>query len=96
MSDLLARVGMLDAKSASTPMASDTHLSLYAGEPLSDPTAYRKIVGALQYCTITRPDLSFAVNKVCQYMHAPTTSHWAAVKRILRYICNTHKFLIYS
>jgi histone deacetylase 1/2 len=35
---------------------------------------------------MTRPDISFAVNKVCQYLHAPTVLHWTAVKRILRYL----------
>ena len=89
MIDLLTRVEILDVKPASTLVASDTILSLYDGEALHDPTSYRKIVGALQYCTITRPNLSFAVNKVCQYMHTPTTSHWCAVKRILRYIRGT-------
>ena len=50
------------------------------------------MVGALQYLTITRPDISFAVNQVCQFMHQPTTIHWSAVKRILRYLktTNTH------
>ena len=43
-------------------------------------------VGGLQYLTITRPDLSFAVNRVCQYLHAPRDTHWSAVKRILRYV----------
>jgi histone deacetylase 1/2 len=38
---------------------------------------------------MTRPDLSFAVNKVCQYLHAPRCTHWSAVKRILRYIQGT-------
>lgn len=74
MIDMLTWVEMLDAKLASTPMTSYTTLSLYNGEALHDPTSYRKIVGALQHCTITRSDLSFAVYKVCQYMHTPTTS----------------------
>lgn len=86
VTDLLKRVDMMDCKVATTPMASKCSLSLFDGEPLPNPTPYKKIVGALQYCTITRPDLNFAVNKVCQYMHSPTTSHWAAVKCILRYL----------
>jgi hypothetical protein len=51
-----------------------------------DMTKYRSIVGVLQYLTLTRPDLSFAINKVCQYLHAPTQDHFTAVKHILRYL----------
>jgi histone deacetylase 1/2 len=41
---------------------------------------------------LTRPDIAFAVNKVCQFLHAPTTVHWSVVKRILRYIRGTLTF----
>nr|AAK53852.1 Putative retroelement [Oryza sativa Japonica Group] len=68
-------------------------LSAHEGTPLGpvDSTRYRNLVGALQYLTLTRPDLSFSVNKVCQYLHAPTTEHWAVAKRILRYLKHTVK-----
>lgn len=67
-------------------MATNSPLSKNDGDPMDDPHFYRSIVGALQYATITRPDIAFSVNKVSQYMHNPTTNHWAAVKRILRYL----------
>ncbi|WMV19770.1 hypothetical protein MTR67_013155 [Solanum verrucosum] len=54
-----------------------------------DESLYRSIVGGLQYLTFTRPDISFSVNKVCQFMHSPTEKHWAAVKLILRYLKST-------
>jgi hypothetical protein len=51
---------------------------------------FRSIVGGLQYLTLTRPDnLSFAVNKVCQFLHAPTTDPMTAVKRTLRSVRGT-------
>jgi histone deacetylase 1/2 len=90
-SDLLQRVGMAHCKSVNTPMSSTDKLSVHDGDPLGpkDVTEYRSIVGALQYLTLTRPDISFAVNKVCQFLHKPTTVHWSAVKRILRYLQHT-------
>jgi histone deacetylase 1/2 len=91
--ELLDKVGMHGCKSASTPLSSTEQLSLYDGTPLSpeDSTQYRSIVGALQYLTLTRPDLCFSVNKVCQFLYAPTTEHWTAIKRILRYVQGTLK-----
>jgi len=86
--DLLKKTGMVDCKPMSTPLSTSEKLSLHEGSLLGpdDATQYRSIVGALQYLTLTRPDIAFPVNKVCQFLHAPTTVHWAAVKRILRYI----------
>ncbi|KAJ1704596.1 hypothetical protein LUZ63_004375 [Rhynchospora breviuscula] len=87
--DLLSRVNMVNAKPCLTPMATGTSLFAHDGPPLDDAHMYRSVVGALQYATLTRPEISFAVNKVSQFMHAPTTTHWGAVKRILRFLCGT-------
>jgi histone deacetylase 1/2 len=89
--DILERVGMSQCKPVNSPMSTSEKLSRYEGSILGpkDATNYRSVVGALQYLTLTRPDISFAVNKVCQFLHAPTTVHWAAVKRILRYLKQT-------
>nr|XP_051207037.1 uncharacterized mitochondrial protein AtMg00810-like [Lolium perenne] len=64
--DLLAKAHMLECKAAPTPLSSSESLSLYDGTPLGpdDNTRYRSMVGALQYLTLTRPDLSFSVNKM--------------------------------
>ena len=87
--DILATTKMTDAKPVLTPIPTSPHLMLKSGTPLSDPTEYRTVVGSLQYLLITRPDLAFAVNKLSQYMHTPTTEHWQFVKRLLRYLCGT-------
>lgn len=76
--DLLTRTNMHTCKPCSTPMATGPPLTHLDSPLFEDPHLYRSVVGALQYATITRPDISFAVNKVSQYMHQPTTSHWAA------------------
>lgn len=95
--DILLRSGMVKCKPVSTPLAANEKLSLSDGTMLSneDATTYHSVVGALQYLTLTRPDISFAVNKVCQYLHSPTTQHWSAVKRILRYLCGTLGYGLY-
>ena len=89
--EVLRRAGMEKSKAVDTPLAVSEKLSATEGTSLGtdDSTRYRSLVGALQYLTLTRPDISYAVNKVCQYLHAPTTVHWSAVKRILRYIRGT-------
>ena len=75
ISDLLTRTGMLDSKPATTPSSLGPHLSPTDGDPFQDVTMYRSTVGALQYATLTKPGITFSVNKACQFMSAPITSH---------------------
>jgi histone deacetylase 1/2 len=93
ISDLLTRTNMI-AKGVSTPMVTTEKLSRFDGAVLSpaDATRYRSVVGALQYLTLTRPDISLSVNKVCQFLQTPTDVHWTAVKRILWYLKQMHYF----
>ncbi|KAK0575318.1 hypothetical protein LWI29_037144 [Acer saccharum] len=94
--DLLTKTDMLGANVVSTPLALTESLKLVDGSAPTDATKYRQVVGSLQYLSLTRPDVSFAVNKLSQYMHRPTTIHWNAVKRVLRYLKGTlnHGLLI--
>ena len=59
------------------------------GEPISDATRYRQLVGSLIYLTVTRLDISHAVGMVSKFMDAPRSVHYAAVLRILRYVKGT-------
>ncbi|XP_072076876.1 uncharacterized mitochondrial protein AtMg00810-like [Arachis hypogaea] len=70
-------------------MATDVKLFSNDSEPFENPTQYMSIVGALQYLTMTRPDITFTVNRVSQFVQGPTLLHWKSVKRILRYLQGT-------
>ena len=87
--ELLDCAGMLNCKPAPTPVDTKTKVSALEGSLASDAAFYRSIVGALQYLTLTRPELQYAVQQVCLLMHAPRDSNWTLVKRILRYIRGT-------
>ena len=89
INDLLRRTNMDHSKPQPSPMLSSLRLTADESASVDDPTLYRSIVGALQYATVTRPEISFSVNRVCQYMHKPQIHHWKAVKRILRYLAGT-------
>ncbi|PNY16224.1 hypothetical protein L195_g012939 [Trifolium pratense] len=86
ITDLLHKSGMADAKPASTPLSATTQLLKNSGDPLPSPTEYRALVGSLQYLSLTRPDIAFSTNKLAQFMQNPSTVHWSALKRLLRYL----------
>ena len=78
--DILEETGMLDCKPVDTPMDPKS---------LGDPERYRRLIGKLNYLTITRSDISFLVSVVSQFLQSPCNSHCGAVIRILRYIKST-------
>ncbi|KAA0057482.1 putative mitochondrial protein [Cucumis melo var. makuwa] len=88
-SDLLARSGITNSNTASTPLDPNVHLTPYDGVPLEEVSLYRQLVGSLIYLTVTRPDIAYVVHIVSQFMAAPRTIHFTAVLRILRYIKGT-------
>jgi len=87
--DLLQKAGMAECHSTSTPVDSRAKLSATEGAPVADPATYRSLAGSLQYLTLTRPDLAYAVQQVCLFMHDPREAHLALIKRILRYVKGT-------
>ena len=89
MLEILDRAGMVECKPCSTPVDLTLKLSATIRAPIADPIDYRSLVSALQYLTFTRPNISYAVQQVCLYMHDPHEPHLAALKWILRYIRGT-------
>jgi hypothetical protein len=87
--DIFDRAGMVNCKPAPTPVSTSSKSSATDVSPAPDGSFYRSIAGTLQYLTLTRPDLTYAVNQAYLHMHVLHDSHWALVKRILRYIRGT-------
>ncbi|WVZ23444.1 hypothetical protein V8G54_001988 [Vigna mungo] len=96
ITDLLHKSGMANTKPASTPLFASAQLLKDSGDLLPCPTEYRALVGSLQYLSLTRPDIAFSTNKLAQFMQHPRTTHWSALKRVLRYLagsCNKGIFI---
>ena len=66
---------MLDCKPVDTPMDMNVKLVLGQVEPLRDPWRYQRLVGKLNYLTITRLDISFPVSVVSQFLQSSCDSH---------------------
>lgn len=79
--DFLRRSSMTECKPCATPVCAKSQLSASDGDLLSDATEYRHLVGSLQYFTLTRPYIAYAVHHVAQFMSQPRTTHLATVNR---------------
>ncbi|KAJ9566253.1 LOW QUALITY PROTEIN: hypothetical protein OSB04_002219 [Centaurea solstitialis] len=86
--EILARADMVLCNPCNTSADTKTKLAV-DGEPIPDPTLYRSLVGALQYMTFSRPDIAYAVQQVCLFMHDSRLPHFNVLKRILRYLKDT-------
>jgi hypothetical protein len=83
--DLLTETGKLEAKPCSVPMIPNSQLTK-DGELFEDLEKYRRLVGKLNYLTVTRPDIAYFVSVVSQFMSSPTVHHGAALEQILCYL----------
>ena len=93
--NLLPETGKLAAKPCQSPMAQSLHLTR-EGKLFEDPEKYRRLVGKLNYLTVTSPDIAYSVSVVSQYMSSPTIDHWAAVKQILCYLKEPQEVVFYT
>ncbi|XP_019418513.1 PREDICTED: uncharacterized protein LOC109329289 [Lupinus angustifolius] len=83
---LLQDTGTLASKPYKTLFDPSTKLQLNRGSPLPDHSLYRRLVGRLIYLTISRPDLSYAIQQLSLYMESPHDTHYQATIRVLHYI----------
>ena len=87
--DLLKETSVMGSKPADTPMNSNVKLEIKNDEDLVDKGWYQRLVGKLIYISHTRPNITFVVSCVSQFMHFPSKSHMKAVYCILRHIKGT-------
>ena len=83
--DLLSETGKLGVKPCSSLMVPDVHLTRER-KTFEDPERYRRLVGKLNYLTVTCLDIAHSVSFVNQYMFAPTVDHWVVVEQVLCYL----------
>ncbi|CAM8916143.1 unnamed protein product [Rhodiola kirilowii] len=84
--ELLEDAGLLGCKPSKVHMDTTHTLSLSKSDLLADPTPYRRLVGRLIYLKVTRPDLSYPVHVLSQYISTPRHDHYQAALKVLRYV----------
>ncbi|XP_024006627.1 uncharacterized protein LOC112083125 [Eutrema salsugineum] len=84
--DIVKECGLLGCKPVSTPMEQNHNLPKDDSEFFHDPERYRRLVGRLVYLTHTRPELSYAVHMLAQFMQQPRKRQWDAAIRVVRYL----------
>ncbi|XP_050888493.1 uncharacterized mitochondrial protein AtMg00810-like [Lathyrus oleraceus] len=88
--------GLQTTNLVDTPFVVNVKYHYDYGDLLTGPLSYQKLVGNLNYLTITRPEISFVVQQVSQFMHSPRHLHLAIVHRITRYLKGTSHSSLFS
>ena len=83
--EISEKTSMLDCKPVDTPMDPNVKLVPGQGEPLHDPGRYRRLMGKLNYPTISQPNISSPMSVVSHILQSPCDSYWDVVIRILHY-----------
>ncbi|KAL0406178.1 UNVERIFIED_CONTAM: Retrovirus-related Pol polyprotein from transposon RE2 [Sesamum latifolium] len=87
--DIIRDIGLVNAKSTSTPFPLGLKLSDNYGALLVDPEKYRRLIGRLLHLGFTRPDVSHPVQQLSQFLTKPCEAHWKATVHIVRYLKGT-------
>nr|XP_023919909.1 uncharacterized protein LOC112031451 [Quercus suber] len=87
--DILKEAGMIGCKPARTPMEQQLKLSKGDGELLKDAGQFRRLIGNLMYLTLSRPDITYSVHRLSQFLAQPRVPHMRAATRILQYLKGT-------
>ncbi|KAL0308644.1 UNVERIFIED_CONTAM: Retrovirus-related Pol polyprotein from transposon TNT 1-94 [Sesamum radiatum] len=92
---LLKKFKMESCKTVTTPLVTGEKYQKEDGSQKVDGSMYRSLIGSLLYLTATRPDIMFATCLLSRFMQSPSQVHYAAAKRILRYLRGTKDFGIW-
>jgi len=84
--ELLSDTSMLGSKLVKIPMEQNLRLSKYEGQKLEDLCSYRRLIGKLLYLTITRPNITYAIHRLSQFMSHPRKPHLLRANRVLQYL----------
>ncbi|KAL0453616.1 UNVERIFIED_CONTAM: putative mitochondrial protein [Sesamum latifolium] len=94
--DIVVDTGLLDARTASTPLPPCIKFTSDAGAKLTHPDIYRQLVGKLLYLNFTKPDTSYACQQLSQYLHNPYQQHLDVTLHLVCYLKGTlHKGIFF-
>nr|GFB40776.1 ribonuclease H-like domain-containing protein [Tanacetum cinerariifolium] len=92
--EIIDKAHMVNCNPSRTHIDTDSKLGS-DGDLVSDPTLYPSLAGSLMYLTFTRPDISYAIQQMCLYMHNPREPHFASLKRIPRCVLCTLDYVLH-